>query len=273
MGQLPRLVATDLDGTLLRRDGSVSERTIAALERTSAEGIPVVAVTGRPLRWLPAVYDQLRVPLPAVCANGAVVYDPLQDVVLRADPLAPQLLAEVARRLRAEVPDVVLAVEVEDGRAMRHDTNWPSQADLGHPTARLVDLPDDLLAVPAVKLLARAAAQDPDVFVKVVSRALDGLAEATHSSTSGLVEISAAGVTKAAGLAWLCSRYDVDASDVLAFGDMPNDVPLLTWAGQAVAVANAHPAVRGIADDVTLSNEEDGVAAYLEEIFPTGTAD
>jgi hydroxymethylpyrimidine pyrophosphatase-like HAD family hydrolase len=105
------------------------------------------------------------------------------------------------------------------------------------------------------------------VFLAVVAGALAGLAEATHSSYTGLVEISAAGVTKAAGLAWYCERAGVTAEEVVAFGDMPNDVPMLTWAGRGVAVANAHPAVLAIADEVTSANTEDGVAAYLEKLF------
>ncbi|MFB6394020.1 HAD family hydrolase [Polymorphospora lycopeni] len=274
MGTLPRLIATDLDGTLLRADRTVSARTAATLERMSAAGTHVVAVTGRPVRWLAGVFEQLKAPLPAVCANGAVVYDPVGDEILRADPLAPDLLAEVARRLRAEIPDVMFAVEIEDGRRMLHEAAWPTLWEDGDPSIRLVDLPDDLLTAPAVKLLARATAhQDPDAFVRLVAGALAGVAEATHSSRSGLVEISAAGVTKAAGLAWLCTRYGVTADEVVAFGDMPNDVPMLTWAGTAVAVANAHPAVREIADRVTLSHEEDGVAAYLEKLLADADRD
>lgn len=263
----PRLVATDLDGTLVRQDRSVSARTAEVLAQITAEGTPVVLVTGRPVRWLSQVYDQLRAPLPAICANGAVVYDPDTDQVLRAEPLAPELLAEVARRLREAVPDAVFAVEVEDGRRLRHDTAWPVRWDAGDPTIRAFATPEELATLPAVKLLVRSGERDPDVFVTVVTEALGGLAEATHSSYSGLAEISAAGVTKAAGLAWFCERHGVAPTEVLAFGDMPNDVPMLTWAGRAVAVANAHPAVREIADDVTLSNDDDGVAAYLEKVF------
>jgi Cof subfamily protein (haloacid dehalogenase superfamily) len=268
MGRPPQLIATDLDGTLLRRDRTVSDRTAATLARISAEGRLVVLVTGRPIRWLQLVYEQLDSAIPAVCANGAVVYDPVEDTVLRADPLAPELLAEVARRLRAEVPGVSLAVEVTDGREMWHEAGYPVQWDHQHEAIRTVDAPEELLTAPAVKLLARAGTQDPDIFTRVVAGAVAGLAEATHSSYSGLVEISAAGVTKAAGLAWLCARYGVSADHVVAFGDMPNDLPMLTWAGHAVAVANAHAAVLEIADEVTLSNEEDGVAVYLDKILP-----
>ncbi|WP_328341860.1 HAD family hydrolase [Micromonospora sp. NBC_00421] len=267
MGETPRLVATDIDGTLLGDERRLSARTAAVLKRIAAAGTPVVLVTGRPIRWLQLVYDQLSAPLPAICANGAVVYDPDNDQVLRADPLAPELLAEVARRLRAAVPEVSLAVEIVDSREMRHEAHYPLRWDADHEAIRAVESPEELASMPAVKLLARAGAQDPDAFVQVVAGALEGLAEATHSSYSGLVEISAAGVTKAAGLAWYADRIGVRQSDVLAFGDMPNDVPMLTWAGRAVAVANAHPAVLAIADEVTGANTADGVAAYLEKIF------
>ncbi|BCB80660.1 Cof-type HAD-IIB family hydrolase [Phytohabitans flavus] len=270
MGELPRLVATDLDGTLVRQDRSLSPRTAGVLARIAARGTVVVLVTGRPVRWLHQVYDQLHEPLPAVCANGAVVYDPAADRVLRADPLAPDLLAEVTRRLRAEVPGAMFAVEVEDGRQFRHDAEWPVLWE-PEPAIRMLLTPEEVASVPAVKLLVRAGRRDPDVFVQIVAAAISGLAEATHSSYSGLIEISAAGVTKAAGLAWFCEQRGIDPAEVVAFGDMPNDVPMLTWAGRAVAVANAHPAVREIADDVTLSNDEDGVAAYLEKLFELET--
>ncbi len=267
MSALPRLVATDIDGTLIRSDRTLSRRTADVLERITAAGTPVTLVTGRPVRWLHQLYDQLHEPLPAVCANGAVVYDPDTDTVLRATPLDTDLLVEVARRLREAVPDVVLAVEVEDGRGFAHESAWPMHWDAGDHAVRMISTPEELTSLPAVKLLARAGEKNSDTFAEVVSRALGDIAEATHSSWSGLVEISAAGVTKAAGLAWVCELEGIEAADVLAFGDMPNDVPLLGWAGRSVAVGNAHPAVRAVADDVTLSNDEDGVAAYLEKVF------
>jgi len=217
------------------------------------------------------VYEQLHAPLPSVCANGAVVYDPLTDRILRTDPLAPELLTQICRRLRDALPDVTFAVEILDGREMRYETTYPIWPDVDTLTVKPVDAPDDLWAVPATKLIARVDGLDPAGvarFAATVSECLAGIAEATHSSNSGFMEISAAGITKAAGLAWLCERLGVRTEEVVAFGDMPNDLPMLGWAGRAVAVANAHPAVREIADEVTLSNEEDGVAAYLERLFP-----
>ena len=261
------LVATDLDGTLLRPDGSLSEYSVQTLTRITAGGTPLVLVTGRPLRWLSTVYGELRLPVPAVCANGAVVYDPASDTVLRTNPFDARLLGQVCERLREAIPDVAFAVEISDGREMRHESAYPLRWDTDDPAVRIAT---DLYALPAVKLLVRAGDRDADEFTALVSSYVDGLAEATHSSGSGLVELTALGVTKAAGLTWLCERLGVPAQDVVAFGDMPNDVPMLAWAGRAVAVANAHPAVKAVADEVTGSNDEDGVARWLDAAVPAG---
>jgi Cof subfamily protein (haloacid dehalogenase superfamily) len=259
-----RLVATDIDGTLIHTDGTLSARTLSVL---AALPVPAVLVTGRPVRWLRQLYDQMPEPLPAICANGAVVYDPDTDEILRAEPLSVELLLDVTKRLREAVPDIALAVEIEDGRSFRYEEAWPVRWEGEHRLVRVLATPEELTSVPAVKLLVRSATHQPDEFYTLVSETLGDLATATHSSSSALVEISAAGVTKAAGLAWLCAREGIAAEDVLAFGDMPNDVPMLSWAGHSVAMANAHPAVREVADEVTLTNDEDGVAVYLRTVF------
>ncbi|GIF07661.1 HAD family hydrolase [Actinoplanes siamensis] len=257
-----RLVATDIDGTLINDERLLSRQTIDTL---AAMPVPVVLVTGRPLRWLDQLYDQLPARLPAICANGAVIYDPHTDEVLRAEVISSEVLVDVTRRLREAVPDMSLAVEIEDGRAFRHESTWPVR--FADHRVRVISSPEELTSAPAVKLLARSATADPDDFLELVSKTLGGVAEATRSSSSAMVEISAAGVTKAAGLAWFCEREGIGAQDVVAFGDMPNDIPLLTWAGRAVAMGNAHPAVRAVADEITGTNVDDGVATYLRKAF------
>jgi len=94
-----------------------------------------------------------------------------------------------------------------------------------------------------------------------------GLAELTQAGL-GYVEICPPGVTKASGLAVVATALGVDAQDVLVFGDMPNDLPMFAWAGwRRVAVANAHPLVQAAADEITLANDEDGVAIYIEDML------
>ncbi|GLY04925.1 MULTISPECIES: HAD family hydrolase [Actinoplanes] len=258
-----RLVATDIDGTLITSERVISPATIDVLSRVP---VPVVLVTGRPVRWLAQLNDQLPTPLPAVCANGAVIYDPAADQVLRAHTIGVDLLLEVTKQLRDVVPDVSLAVEVEDGRAFRHEETWQIRWEHDR-RIRVIASPEELTSEPAVKLLARSATADPDDFLELVSRTLGDRVEATRSSSSALVEISAAGVTKAAGLAWFCEQRGITADEVVAFGDMPNDIPLLAWAGRGVAMGNAHPALRAVADDVTVTNDDDGVATYLSRLF------
>jgi hydroxymethylpyrimidine pyrophosphatase-like HAD family hydrolase len=163
------------------------------------------------------------------------------------------------------VPGVVFAVEREGGRVMRHEPDFPvGPWESGQAVVRPEPL-DQLIASSAAKLLVRAGAQPPDAFTALVGECLFGVAEATNSSSSGMVEVSAAGVTKASGLAWVADSLGIAARDVIAFGDMPNDLPMLHWVGHGVAMANGHPAVLAAAQDVTAtSNDEDGVAIYLE---------
>jgi hydroxymethylpyrimidine pyrophosphatase-like HAD family hydrolase len=203
-----RLVASDIDGTLIRTDGTLSPRTIGVLDQLYSRGIPTVLVTGRPVRWLRQLYDQMLEPLPAVCANGAVVYDPDTDEILRAAPLSVELLLDVTKRLREAVPDIALAVEVEDGRVVLVRGGWPMRWDGEHKRCACCHTRGADLGAGG-QAAGPLGQHGPDEFYELVSRTLGGIAEATHSSSSALVEISAAGVTKAAGLAWLCEREGI----------------------------------------------------------------
>jgi hydroxymethylpyrimidine pyrophosphatase-like HAD family hydrolase len=125
-----------------------------------------------------------------------------------------------------------------------------------------------LLAAAPVKLLLRAPAPTVDELASLAHETVGDLVEVTHSSTADtLLEMSAAGVSKGSGLAALCESLGIAADDVLAFGDMPNDLPMLRWAGHSVAVANAHPTVLAAAGEVTASCDEDGVARVLERLL------
>jgi Cof subfamily protein (haloacid dehalogenase superfamily) len=257
-----RLVASDLDGTLLGSGGVLSERSIAAMRALDASDIELVVVTGRPPRWL-GVVQELGLHGEAICANGALVCDLATGAVLSYRPMAVESAREVALALRRALPDVVFAVEHEQG--FGHEAGYRPR--LAVPDDTTVAHVEDLLVAPVTKLLARHDVLDSDALLDVARGAIESLATATHSSRGGLVEISALGVTKATALAGVCADRGVEREQVLAFGDMPNDLPMLEWAGHGVAVANAHPDVLAAADEVTGSNEEDGVAAFLERCF------
>lgn len=269
-----RLVATDLDGTLLRSDGTVSPRAQAALGAATAAGLLVAFVTGRPPRWLDEVIEQTGHAGVAVGANGAVLYDLARGEVLRQHAIEPDLLAELTGELRAVFPDVHFAAESGAGFAAEpgyvHD--WavnPRRDRLGRPMPPpLVGPLPQVIAEPAVKLLAKDRGADADEFWQRAEVLVGDRATITHSSSYGLLEISAPGVTKASGLAELAAMHEVAAAEVVAIGDMPNDVPMLEWAGRSYAVANAHAAVRAAADEVVASNDDDAVAVLIESLLP-----
>jgi Cof subfamily protein (haloacid dehalogenase superfamily) len=261
---LIRLAATDLDGTLLRSDGTVSERTCAAMKAAEAAGIMLALVTGRPPRWMAPVARATGHTGVAICANGALLYDLHTEQVVGSDLLdTPVALAAVAA-LRAKVPGLSFAAEFTPG--FGHEASYRHGWDLGEVEVRIGDA-EDLLDQPVVKLLARHPTMDRDELLALAGELLGADVTVTSSSTTeALLEISAPGVTKATALAGLAGRHGIAAAEVVAFGDMPNDLPMLAWAGHAVAVANAHPDVLAVADEVTASNDDDGVARILERL-------
>jgi Cof subfamily protein (haloacid dehalogenase superfamily) len=268
-----RMVATDLDGTLLRSDGTVSDRSRAALKSAADAGLLVAFVTGRPPRWLDVLVEETGYVGVAVGANGAVLYDVTEERLISAHLLPSEMMVELGNELRAEFPEVAFAVEYGDGFAAEpgyvHD--WeinPPYDRRGVPIARpLIGSLTEIAAEPAVKLLAKDADADADLFLAAAVAIVGDRATITHSSSFGLLEISVFGVTKATGLAELAESFGVAPHEVLAVGDMPNDVPMLQWAGRAVAVANAHPEVIEVADEVTGSNDDDAVAALIEKLL------
>lgn len=268
-----KVVATDLDGTLLRSDLTVSAHTVRTLQAASAEGILVALVTGRPMRWLPLVYEQLGVPYPAVCSNGAVVYDIGADRVVSARLLSPVQLVDLASVLDEALPGCSMASE-GIGNSARGSTDADFVADefYNHPwNEGSQPLPGRkrayVLGRPSVKLLVRHAHMASEEMAAAVGPLLEGQVAMTYSTNVGLLEFAAPGVTKATGLAAVAELLGVAAPGVLAFGDMPNDVPMLAWAGHGVAMANAHDDLLAVADEVTAPNSEDGVAQVLERWF------
>jgi hypothetical protein len=259
----PRLVATDLDGTLLRSDGTVSTRTAGVLAALERRGVPVVFVTGRPARWMEVVRRHVGGHGLAICSNGAVVLRLADDAVELVRPLPEEAGTAVVRDLRAALPDVRFAIESVDGFGMEPDYPAIHPAPAGSPVEPI----DRLLRRRPVKLMVRHPALDPDAFLGIVDEVAAGRAVATRSGASAMVELSAAGVTKASTLELLCGRFGVTAEEVVAFGDMPNDLPMLAWAGRSFAVGDAHPALAAVVTDRARSNDEDGVAVALEAIF------
>ena len=263
---MPLLVATDLDGTLLRRDGSISGRTQVALRRAQASGVKLVMVTGRPARHVAKIDGARELGGFAISVNGALIYDLEREVVLREERLNAHTARELVQDLRTQLPGICFAVEVG------LEFGWEPSYGLQRKRTEQPQLP----ICDALELCARGVnkliARHPEFSAEeLASRSQQVFANRARASFSGapFLEISAFEVSKASALETYCRELGIDRSQVLSFGDMPNDLPMLEWAGHSVAMANAHASVLAASDEATLSNEEDGVAVVIERLLAT----
>ena len=256
-----RLAAIDLDGTLLRSDGTISQRTRAAIRAVRDKGIVVVIVTARGPASVTELAHDAGIVGSAICSNGGLIVDLATGAVLRQRLLETEIAIQLVHGLRKRLPGIVFAVEHE---VFAHEPGFSAWGWEPPPGTRVADAVR-LLADPTTKLILRHADHEVEV-VAAVARDLAGAGATVVQSGGEAVEVTAAGVNKAAGLAEVAEELGIDPADVIAFGDYPNDVPMLAWAGRGVAVANAHAEVLAIADEVTLSNDDDGVALVLEQL-------
>ncbi|MGK5628644.1 HAD family hydrolase [Streptomyces sp. URMC 123] len=259
-----RLIATDLDGTLLRADGTVSRRSREALAAATAAGAAHIVVTGRPVSWVRHILDDLGYRGLAVCGQGGQVYHAGEHRLLTSVTLERRLARLAVARIEERVGGPLAMAAGRDGLdgkvlfgqgyelvgeepAVRYDTEELWAEPLGKLYIQHPELGDDELT-----RAARAAAGD------LVGVTLAG---------EGIVELLPLGLTKATGLSLAARRLGLTAADTIAFGDMPNDIPMFGWAAYGVAMANAHPELKAVADRVTASNEDDGIADVLESLF------
>jgi Cof subfamily protein (haloacid dehalogenase superfamily) len=266
---LPKLIATDLDGTLVRSDDTVSAYTHEVLDRVRAAGIRVVGATGRGPRLTELTRNDIRAADYLVLAQGGWVVDqsdPAGPVVLRSERLPGHVLAGVLAALEAEIGPLTVMVE-----ALEHN-DAPLWGDVDpvwrYPVVVEQRHRADCLAGDVIKAFARSVEHDVDALLAVAEQIVPrDLATVTQAGLN-FVEICPPHVDKGTGLAVVAQALGVDPADVLVFGDMPNDLPMFAWAGWGrVAVANAHPSILAVADNVTLSNDDDGVAVYLDRLM------
>lgn len=270
-----RLIATDLDGTLLHDDKSVSDRTVAALAAAERAGVEVFFVTGRPARWMHVVSDHVHGHGLAICANGAAVVDlHTGGRLVQVRELPVSAAQAVVAGLREVAPDVRFAVERTGG--MHYEPHYAplfpeDSTGTVAPVDKLLSQDCGHASEPVLKLLARHPRLSPDDFLQLARAATGHLAEVTRSSPSALLEISGLGVSKASTLAKCCAERGIEPAEVIAFGDMPNDLEMLNWAGRSYAMANAHPDVLAATSHRTVGNNEDGVAAVIERLLAADT--
>ncbi|GAA2266365.1 hydrolase [Streptomyces ruber] len=260
------LIATDLDGTLLRGDHTLSGRSRAALARAAAAGARHLVATGRPAPLVRPLLRELGSRGLAVCGQGAQLYDAGTDRLLWSVTLDRDLAETALEKIEAEVGEVYAAVDQDGAEGL---TLIEPGYRMSHPSLPAVRVRRraELWRRPISKVLLRHPTLSDDELTAAARTVVGSLATVTMSGP-GTVELQPCGVTKATGLDRAARRLGVSPSRAVAFGDMPNDIPMFAWAARGVAMADAHPELKAVADEVTLSNEEDGVAVVLERLFP-----
>ncbi|OZJ01580.1 hypothetical protein BZG36_05399 [Bifiguratus adelaidae] len=281
-----RLVASDLDGTLLFTiypHTVVPPRAIAVFSRLTQLNIPIVLASGRPPRAMIPVVEQAGIPGISLCCNGAIVYDVAKRQVIKKYSMATSAVLEMMERCRSAFGDKV-CFGIESGVDFRCDAGYAQvrRDFLNHPHQVVQDPKQLIEETVTVNGTTQQIEHSVEKFI-VLHKELDGetlynlllalfpakvwsrLVKITFSNP-WFVEISATGVCKGTSLAAVCQELGILSSQVIAFGDMPNDVEMLQFAGRSVGVANAHADVLAIVDEVTGENTEDGVAQVLEKV-------
>lgn len=259
------LVASDIDGTLLLNWKPISTVTIDAIHRCQDAGIPFVLVTGRPMRWLAPIAEQIPDLGRVVCLNGAVVYDIASQSIVDAHTIDAQTLTEITAAVRVDHPEARFAYETLNGGFIDREfvTGRPREASI-------IDDVSELAGEDVVKVLVRLETSDSQAMHDLIDPLVDGTCHASFSEPdNGLVELAPFGITKAKTLSDLCDHLGVARAQVMAFGDMPNDIEMLSWAGHGVAMGNALGSVKAIAAAVTEAVDDDGVARYLDAVLDT----
>jgi Cof subfamily protein (haloacid dehalogenase superfamily) len=257
------LIASDLDGTLLRHDGSVSPRTKDAVRAAVAAGFKVVLSSGRPPRTVIPIAEQLGLKGLAVCSNGAILYDLDRREAFGHRHVPKDSLKNIIAKLREREPNVSFATEY--GHRVGAEPQFPRPETWVSGLDPLIGDVESLTADALIKLAIHHPDQAVEKLAETV-RAIVGNELSVTFSGQHFIEVAAAGVSKALGLAEVCERLGVDPKRVVAFGDMPNDLAMLAFVGRGVAVGNAHPDVMAEGYETTATNDEDGVARVIEAL-------
>ncbi|MFD3797341.1 HAD family hydrolase [Streptomyces californicus] len=260
-----KLVATDLDGTLLRGDDTVSERTREALAAATAAGAAHIVVTGRAVPWTRHILDDLGYDGLAVCGQGAQVYHAGEHKLLTSLTLDRQLAGLALAKIEAEVGPVYLAAGRDglDGEVLVGPGYRVQEGPLPYV---FVEDSAEMWTAPLNKVYLQHPELDDDALATAARAAVGSLVDVVMAGP-GVVEILPLGLSKATGLSLAARRLGVKAADTIAFGDMPNDIPMFGWAHHGVAMANAHDDLKAVAHEITASNEDDGIAVVLEELL------
>ncbi|MCA9837399.1 MAG: HAD family phosphatase [Trueperaceae bacterium] len=259
----PKLIALDLDGTLLNSAGKLSERSLKAIAGLKAKGTRLVLCTGRPPRYIKMLADELELADLVVAYNGAAIVNLTKQTADYRHQLSRAEALELLRVMRHSHPEAMAGMETHHGWYLDEQLYAIRKPQL---LARNLALPDgygeleSFITNAVIKVFFR----HPDIAAETLSHAIKDLGLYATWSSPYLLEVMATKVNKQEAIAHLAEQYDFAQHQVAAFGDQNNDKELISWAGFGVAMANASEELKSAADFVTSSNNEDGVARVLE---------
>ena len=265
-GNRPKLIATDLDGTIVAHYGEISDRTLAAFKKAHEMGIEIFFVTGRPPRWMAEIREAFGFGN-AICANGAMHYDLMNSRVIEEWLIPVENQIEIVQVLRQHIQGINFAIEFEG--QFHREKNYIANWDIGVDNVG-VDHIEELATQPAFKMMARCSKNEftSDQMLEIAQSEISHLATVTHSAPEdSIIEISAIGVSKGATLEKLAARAGFTAKDCVSFGDNPNDFSMLQWADRSWAMADGHPDGAKYSKFIAEPLKADGVAKVIEALL------
>ncbi|HSH25781.1 MAG TPA: Cof-type HAD-IIB family hydrolase [Massilibacterium sp.] len=261
----PYLIALDLDGTLLQDNKTISKKTKNVITRLKNEGHVIVIATGRPYRASEIYYRELGLTTPIVNFNGAFTHDPTGSFGTYHTPVDLSVAKDVFEICDYYSVSNYLA-EVKDLVYLRHpDRTIVDVFSTGNPSIYTGDLKNIMKDSPTSLLIQPKDEQMTTINDKLKEAHAEVITHRTWSPPFQMIEIVKAGMNKAVGLQKIANYYHIPRERIIAFGDEDNDIEMLEYAGFGIAMGNAINELKSVADDVTKSNMDNGIAYYLED--------
>ncbi len=261
-----QMIATDLDGTFVNDQKTIPHLNRLAIQEAARRSIPFIFATGRPLRWIKELDLPSEGHAHAVVANGGAIADLHRGRIVHHYPIEPEAIVEFTSRLSSHLPSVTYAVEYLE--TWGADKNFPYHLDISTPD--YTDSINELVSYgPIIKLVVRDNEHDTEQLAQVVFELADERINPTFSFISpiGMIEISAAGVSKASALRLLLDEYQVSPEGLVAFGDMPNDLEMLHLAGRGYTLTKAHEIVHKAGFPCIGDNNDGAVGRTLLDLW------
>ncbi|MFD2443163.1 Cof-type HAD-IIB family hydrolase [Bacillus sp. CGMCC 1.16607] len=262
------IIALDLDGTLLKDDKTISSKTKKVLQKAKEAGHYVMIATGRPFRSSEMYYRELELNTPIVNFNGAFVHHPMNyNWGTYHSPLDIKVAKDIVEACQDFQFHNIIAEVMDDVFLHYHDQKLLDIFALGNPSITTGDLRKFLEQSPTSMLIHAEEEHVPTIRKHLSDVHAEVIDHRRWAAPWHVIEIVRTGLNKAVGIQKVADYYQIPSSRIIAFGDEDNDLEMLEYAGYGVAMGNGIDQVKNIANDVTLSNEEDGIGIYLNDLL------